>query len=124
MVARETMHTQDLKGVPLSSTEERRFRELFGCSVTVAHALWNLLLEKAILLPEDSSTLTIKDMLRALLSLKSYGKEATVSIMVGILDPKTYRKNLWLMVEAISSLESIVVCLIMLLFFFNFIGIL
>jgi hypothetical protein len=88
-----------------SLTEDRRFREMFGCGLLVAHAVWTRLNDDGSL--ESSS---IEDMMRALIFLKSYGKEGTISVMVGTIDEKTYRKRLWPMIEAIGALESVVVC--------------
>ena len=90
-----------------SSTEDRRFREMFGCGVMVAHALWNRL-------DDDGSfeSRSIEDMMRALIFMKSYGKEGTISTMVGTIDEKTYRKRLWPMLGAIAALESTVVSLV------------
>ena len=87
-----------------SSTEDRRFRELFGCGVMVAHAVWAHLEEDGSLDPRS-----IKDMMRALFFMKSYAKEGTTSIMVGTIDEKTCRNRLWPMVAAIGALESTVV---------------
>jgi hypothetical protein len=78
---------------------------MFGCGLLVAHAVWTRLNDDGSL--ESSS---IEDMMRALIFLKSYGKEGTISVMVGTIDEKTYRKRLWPMIEAIGALESVVVC--------------
>jgi hypothetical protein len=87
-----------------SLTEDRRFREMFGCGILVAHDTW-------MHLEADGSleSRSIEDMMRALMFMKSYGKEGTMSVMVGTIDEKTYRKRLWPMVEAIGALESTVV---------------
>ena len=89
-IGREAMHrTKDgSKDIcKTSSTEDRRFREMFGCSVVVADALWTRL-------EEDGSlpSRKIEDMMCALHFLKSYAKEGTGSVMVGTIDERTYRK--------------------------------
>lgn len=99
---RTTGSAEGISGTTTTLTEDRRFRQMFGCSVVVADALWTLL-------EEHFSSATIEDMMRALFFLKSYAKEGTGSIMVGTIDEKTYRKRLWPMIEAISSLEEFVV---------------
>ena len=107
-IGRETMRRtkkngdDDANGTSL--TEDRRFREMFGCGLLVAHALWTRLNDDASL-----ESRSIEDMMRALIFLKSYGKEGTISVMVGTIDEKTYRKRLWPMIEAIGALESVVV---------------
>jgi hypothetical protein len=73
-----------------SLTEDRRFREMFGCGLLVAHAVWTRLNDDGSL-----ESRSIEDMMRALIFLKSYGKEGTISVMVGTIDEKTYRKRLW-----------------------------
>jgi hypothetical protein len=100
-----------------SLTEDRRFREMFGCGLLVAHAVWTRLNDDGSL--ESSS---IEDMMRALIFLKSYGKEGTISVMVGTIDEKTYRKRLWPMIEAIGALESVVVCALLWLTLWCFIS--
>ena len=87
-----------------SLTEDRRFREMFGCGLLVAHDAWTRLRDDGSL-----ESMAIEDMMRALAFLKSYGREGTMSIMVGTIDEKTYRKRLWPMIEAIGALESVVV---------------
>jgi hypothetical protein len=90
-----------------SSTEDRRFREMFGVGVQVALAAWCHL-------DSDGSleTRTIEDMMRALNFLKTYAKEGTTSVTVGTIDEKTFRKRLWPMIEAIGALESRVVSVV------------
>jgi hypothetical protein len=87
-----------------SLTEDRRFREMFGCCLLVAHDVWTRLRDNGSL-----ESMAIEDMMRALIFFKSYGREGTISIMVGTIDEKAYRKRLWPMIEAIGALESVVV---------------
>jgi hypothetical protein len=100
-----------------SLTEDRRFREMFGCGLLVAHAVWTRLNDDGSL-----ESRSIEDMMRALIFLKSYGKEGTISVMVGTIDEKTYRKRLWPMIEAIGALESVVVCALLWLTLWCFIS--
>jgi hypothetical protein len=107
-IGRETMRRTKKNGDDAnrtSLTEDRRFREMFGCGLLVAHAVWTRLNDDGSL-----ESRSIEDMMRALIFLKSYGKEGTISVMVGTIDEKTYRKRLWPMIEAIGALESVVVC--------------
>ena len=103
-IGREAMRRSNKKTNETSLTEDRRFREMFGCGILVAHDTW-------MHLEADGSleSRSIEDMMRALMFMKSYSKEGTMSVMVGTIDEKTYRKRLWPMVEAIGALESTVV---------------
>lgn len=47
--------------------------------------------------------------MRALAFLKTYGKEGTLSVLVGTIDEKTYRHRLWPMLATIACLEIDVV---------------
>ena len=107
-VGRETLRRTKKRGDnedETSSTEDRRFREMFGVGIMVADALWTHL-------DNDGSfeSRSIEDMMRALAFMKMYAKEGLMSTMVGTIDEKTYRKRLWPMLEAIAALESTVVC--------------
>lgn len=89
---------------------DRRFRELFGCSSAVVARAWNDIedvLEWTGL--EKYNTRKLHHLLWALLFLKVYRKESTLSILVGGVIEKTYRKWVWLYVAALASLESFVV---------------
>lgn len=91
------------------TTEDRRFREFFGCGALVALALWNLLLTHGAL-PEGG---TIMHLLWALHFMNVYPKQdggsATAGVSGGAIDPKTWRKYFWPFVEAIAYLEQFVV---------------
>jgi hypothetical protein len=107
-VGRETLRRMKKRGdneEETSSTEDCRFREMFGVGIMVADALWTHL-------DNDGSfqSRSIEDMMRALAFMKMYAKEGLMSTMVGTIDEKTYRKRLWPMLEAIAALESTVVC--------------
>jgi hypothetical protein len=91
-------------------TFDRRFREMFGCSAAVVAITWNYI-ERVIGWTglKGYRSRKIDHLLWALMFLKVYGKEATLSSLFGGVDEKTYRKWVWLYVEAVSSLESFVV---------------
>ena len=57
------------------------------------------------LVPKES----IQHILWALMFLKTYWKESTLSTMAGGVDEKTWRKLYWPMVQAIANFEPIVV---------------
>jgi hypothetical protein len=88
-----------------SEIEDRRFRELFGCSPLVVLELWKLLLSNLTI--EGSPE--VVHLLWALTFLKLYTKESTTSRLVGGIDEKTYRKWVWVFVSAIADLEVDVV---------------
>lgn len=84
------------------SSEDREFRENFGCSVRVCHSLWNLL-KKTDNLPSNGR---LEHFLWALMFLKIYGTEKVMCSRAGGVDKDTFRKWTWLFVDAIASLES------------------
>ena len=86
-------------------TEDRRFRELFGCGPLVALKVWSMLLEES----NEMTGADVVHMLWAMMFLKVYAKETTLSTMAGGVDEKTFRKWSWQFVSAISSLETTVV---------------
>jgi hypothetical protein len=89
----------------INITEDRRFRELFGCGPLVALALWTLLSEND-LIPSKG---IVRHMLWGLLFLKTYATETLLCQMSGVKDKKTFRKWSWKFVEAIAMLEPIIV---------------
>jgi hypothetical protein len=91
-------------------TFDRRFREMFGCSPAIVARAWNWI-ENVIGWTglEEYPTRRIDYLLWSLLFLKVYGKESTLSSLLGGVDEKTYRKWVWLYVVALSSLESFIV---------------
>ena len=100
-------------------TEDRDFRELFGCPLSVAGEVWDMLRNK-ILLPENGMPYHL---LWALMFMKVYGKEKTLCILAGRIDKKTFRKWAWLFVIAMAGLESSVVSNhLILLHYYNYIG--
>ena len=86
-------------------TEDRCFREYFGCGAQTALALWALILSSA-MLPEGGS---LQHMLWTLLFMKVYTKSEVMSRLCGGADKTTIRKWVWLFIPAIASLESLVV---------------
>jgi hypothetical protein len=93
------------------ATEERRFREFFGCSPTVAANAWNMIELKG----EEWTGIQqhfgreVKHMLWALMFLKTYAKESTLSTLAGGVDEKTLRKWSQIYVEALAMLEPYLV---------------
>jgi len=79
-----------------------RFAATFGCSTRVAAALWNRLDGKD-LLPED---MLVKHLLWALSFLKLYNPES-VQVPVCGADEKTYRKRVWIALEALAELDLV-----------------
>jgi len=75
----------------------RKFRALFGCTPKICEYIWDYL-EIALLHPPGAKPF---HMLCALLFLKQYCIEELNSIITH-LDPKTYRKWVWIYVELIA----------------------
>ena len=87
-------------------TEDRLFRQFFGCGAIVALALWNLLMADT----QIASDVSIEHMMWALLFLKTYSRESVLVRMLGRpVDEKTFRESMWTMVDAIATLEPTVV---------------
>ena len=87
------------------TTEDREFRTHFGCGVLVFITLWNLLL-KTNLRPDGGR---IEHLLWTLLFLKEYCKQSVLCSMCGGIDKETLKKWTWSFIDAIASLESLVV---------------
>ena len=90
---------------PGSMTEDCRFRAVFGCGPLVALVLSGIVLTE----PMVISGATVVHMLWALMFLKVCSNKTAMSTMSGV-DEKTFRKWPWVLIEAISDLESSVVC--------------
>ena len=75
---REMMNRGD-KRVGATMTEDKRFREFFGCGALVALVLWKLLVQHALLPPGAC----IVHMLWALTFLKTHGKETDLAAKAG-----------------------------------------
>jgi hypothetical protein len=97
--------SRDPAKVRTTQTEDRDFREHFGCGALVALTLWGMLLTTD-LLPDDG---TLEHLLWTLMFMKTYGKQKTLCSLCGGIDPQTLKKWVELFVEAISSLEPMVV---------------
>lgn len=97
--------SRDRDKVRSTQSEDRDFREHFGCGALVAHSIWELLLEHSLLPPGGC----LFHLLWALMFMKVYGKESTMCSLAGGVDKKTFRKWTWFFVNAISNLETYVV---------------
>ena len=100
------------------STEDRRFCEYFGCSAVVAMIAWSLLNEHNKL--DVGSEVT--HMLWAMYFVKCYpltqeGCAAAGTAAKGAVDPKTWKKWVWPMIWALADLESVVVRVLVSVFF-------
>jgi hypothetical protein len=85
------------------ATEDRKFREFFGCSNEVACILW-IELTTNDLLPDKGTT---EHLLWTLLFMKVYAKENTLaSLADGKPDPKTFQRWVWAFIPAIALLET------------------
>ena len=83
-------------------SEDHGFREHFGCGVIVVHCVW-MMMESREMIPNDGM---VHHLLWKLMFMKSYTKEKTMCTLVGIRDPKTLRKWMWLFIYSIAELES------------------
>ena len=116
-VAREIWHRGRNSKVKAASSEDRDFREFFGCGLSVASEVWDVL-KKEDVLPQDGLTCHL---LWALMFMKIYGKEKNLCTLAGGVDKKTFRKWAWLFVIAIANLESSVVSnYLFFLYLYNF----
>ena len=88
-----------------AETEDRVFREHFGCSVLVFIVLWNMLVTTNVL-PEGGM---IEHLLWTLLFLKEYAKQHVLCSMCGGVDKDTFREWVWKFIFAIVELEPLVV---------------
>jgi hypothetical protein len=88
-----------------TQTEDRDFREHFGCGVLVALALWGMSLTTD-LLPDDG---TLEHLLWTLLFMKTHNEQKTLCSLCGGADPKQFKNWVELFAEAISYLEPMVV---------------
>jgi len=86
-------------------TEDRDFREFFGCGVLVSLSLWSLLVTHDVV-PDGG---TIEHLLWTLLFLKVYAKQGTLCALAGGVDPVTYRGWCWQFIAAIADLQASVV---------------
>lgn len=88
------------------STEDRKFREFFGCGPVVACATWQMI-EELNSIPNNG---TMEHFLWALLFMKVYAKENVMASIASTKpDTKTFQKWVWAFIEAIASAEDEVV---------------
>ena len=80
-----------------------RFSAIFGCSPTVAAALWNRLDAKG-LLPSDC---LVKHLLWGMSFLKLYNVQRVQAPVICGADEKTFRKWVWLMLDALSECDLV-----------------
>ena len=99
------MWGRDNKEKRCENTEDRDFREFFGCGCVVATKTYELLAAED-LLPIGGH---LEHFLWALMFMKIYGKERNLCTLAGGVDKKTFRKWAWLFVVAIAYLEAKVV---------------
>ena len=108
-IAREMWHRGKANNkIKSESTEDRGFREFFGCGLSVAGEVWDML-QRYNILPEGGMP---SHFLWALMFMKIYGKEKNLCTLAGGVDKKTYRKWVWKLLTAIADLESQVVSVI------------
>lgn len=102
-IARAMWH-KDTTKVRSTLTEDRDFREFFGCGLLIAHKLWKMM--EGEFLPAGA---TIFEFLYTLMFMKVYGKEGTMCSLAGGIHPQTFRKWTWDIIDSIANLESMVV---------------
>ena len=88
-------------------SEERMFRQYFGCGILVCLNLWCALVES------DSVPVsgTMSHLLWTLMFLRVYAKERVLCTLAGGVNRNTFSKWTWLFIDAIVRLESQVVSL-------------
>jgi hypothetical protein len=88
-------------------SEDRDFREFFGCGVIAFLSLWGLLVTTDSI-PTGG---TIEHLLWTLMLMKIYGKQRQMCTLASSppAAPETFRKWVWLFIPAIASLEPLVV---------------
>ena len=91
-----------------TQSEDRDFREYFGCGAIVALALWNLLATTDTI-PSGG---TLEHFMWTLMFLKLYMKEGPLCNLAGGVDRKTFSKWVWMFLYAIAALEPSVVSLL------------
>lgn len=94
-------------GLHYTETDDRKFREFFGCGPLVAAKLWTGIttIELSTIIDDGG---TIQHMLWALFLMKKYNSEAVMARICGA-DAKTIRKWVWPFIGAIADLDGTVV---------------
>ena len=105
LVVARLMWRKDPCNARSTGTEDRDFREYFGCNVLNALIIWNMLCNLDYL-PESGSH---HHFLWALCYLKQYPKTRAMCTICGGIDPATMRKWVWQFISAIACLELHVV---------------
>ena len=103
-LAREIWRRDPMKARAKIS-EDRRFREFFGCSAIVISTIWRWL-EKNSLVPDGCEVLHL---LWSLVFMKVYPLQQVMCTLINVLDPKTFRGRVWKMIEAVANLEAYLV---------------
>ena len=88
-----------------TGSEDRDFREYFGCSILVALVIWKMICD----LQFQPAGGNHYHLLWALCYLKQYPKTRAMSSICNRADPTTWRKWVWLFIPAIAALEDYVV---------------
>ena len=103
--ARLIWRRQDLNRAHSAATEDRDYREMFGCSVEVTMIAWDYLSMHG-LLPEAGR---VEHMLWALMWMKVYGHRKTMCTLAGGVDYKTFMSWTMKFVQGLAYLEGEVV---------------
>ena len=93
-----------------AASEDRTFREHFGCCAEVAMIAWNFL-EGYDFLPTDG---TIEHLLWALMFLKVYAKTGPMRTLCGGIDNETMMKYIWPFIYGLAYLEQFLVRMLLL----------
>ena len=88
LVIARNMWNRENKKVRSEKTEDRIFRDTFGCGAIIALRMWEMISD-ADLLPTNGC---LHHFLWALMFMKVYGKEMTMYAHAGAINPKTWRK--------------------------------
>jgi hypothetical protein len=99
------MWNRDASRVRSMQTEDRDFREFFGCGVLVCLHLWRRLIASDVL-PHGGR---VDHLLWTLMFLKLYTKQQALCALAGGVDKETYRTWCRRFLHAIASLEPFVV---------------
>ena len=103
--ARVIWRRQDVNHSLATATEDRDYREMFGCSVEVTMIAWDFLAAYGHL-PEGGR---VEHMLWALMWMKVYGRKRTMCTLAGGVDIKTFMKWVMKFVYGIAYLEGYLV---------------
>ena len=98
-IAREMWHRGKNSKVKAASTEDHDFREFFGCILSVASEVWDML-QSQNLSPEDGTT---NQYLWVLMFMKIYGKEKNLCTLAGGVDKKHFVNGLGFLLMQLQS---------------------